>query len=92
LVQVIIRDALAVRTAFDLPELGSEENISEIHFQRETGFQVILRNGSTISLGFYEPNGRVERLKKMIAKGLDLSTPQRIDLDADKVAIAKPLN
>ena len=45
-----------------------------------------------ISLGFYEPNSRVERLKKMVSKGLDLSTPQRIDLDADKVAIAKPLN
>ena len=92
LVQVVIRDALAVREAFDLPELGSEDNISEIHFQQETGFQVILRNGTTISLGFYEPNSRVERLKKMVSKGLDLSTPQRIDLDADKVAIAKPLN
>ena len=92
LVQIVIRDALTIREAFDLPELGSEDNISEIHFQRETGFQVILRNGTTVSLGFYEPNGRVERLKKMVSKGLDLSTPQRIDLDADKVAIAKPLN
>lgn len=92
LVQIVIRDALTVREAFDLPELGSEDNISEIHFQQETGFQVILRNGTTISLGFYEPNSRVERLKKMVSKGLDLSTPQRIDLDADKVAIAKPLN
>lgn len=92
LVQIVIRDALQVREAFDLPELGSEENISEIHFQRETGFQVILRNGTTISLGFYEPHGRVERLQKMVSKGLDLSTPQRIDLDADQVAIAKPLN
>lgn len=92
LVQVIIRDALAVRSAFDVPLLGSEENISEIHFQRETGFQVILRNGTTISLGFYDPNTRVERLQKMIAKGLDITTPQRIDLDSEKVAIAKPLN
>ena len=72
--------------------LGSEDNISEIHFKERQSFQVILRNGTTISLGFYEPNGGVERLKKMLSKGLDLSTPQRIDLDADKVAIAKPLN
>ena len=92
LVQIIIRDALIVRQAFDLPLLGSEDNISEIHFQRETGFQVILRNGTTISLGFYDPNTRVERLRKMVSKGLDLTTPQRIDLDAEKVAIAKPLN
>ncbi len=92
LVQTIIRDALVIRKAFDIPLFSSEDNISEIHFQRETGFQVILRNGTTISLGFYEPDGRVERLRKMVAKGLDITTPQRIDLNADEVAIAKPLN
>ena len=92
LVQHIIQDALKIRKACDLPLLGSEENISEIHFQRETGFQVILRNGTTIAMGFYEPNGRIERLRKMLAKGLDLTVPQRIDLDADDIALTRPLN
>ena len=92
IVQTIIQDALAVRSAFDLPLLGSEDNISEIHFQRETGFQVVLRNGTTLSLGFYEPTGRVDRLRKMVNKGLDLSVPQQIELDSEHVAIAKPLS
>jgi cell division protein FtsQ len=92
IVQIIIQDALEIRTAFDLPLMGSEDNISEIHFQQETGFQVVLRNGTTLSLGFYEPVGRVERLRKMVNKGLDLSVPQQIELDSEHVAIAKPLS
>ena len=91
-VQRIIKDALTIREAFDLPLIGSEDNISEIHFQRETGFQIILRNGTTIVLGFYEPASRVDRLRQMISKGLDLSNPQTIELDADQVAITKPLS
>lgn len=92
IVQKVIQDALTIRTAFDLPLIGSEDNISEIHFQRETGFQVILRNGTTIALGFYDPDSRVKRLRHMVSKGLDLSNPQIIELDAEQVAITKPLS
>ena len=53
---------------------------------------MVLRNGTTLSLGFYEPTGRVDRLRKMVNKGLDLSVPQQIELDSEHVAIAKPLS
>lgn len=87
----VLHDALLIQEACDVPFLGGAENISEINFHTRTGFRVILRNGAIITFGFYEPAGRVERLRKMIAKGLDISEPQKIILDADTVAIAKPL-
>ena len=87
----VLHEALLIHQACDVPFLGSSDNISEINFHTKTGFRVILRNGAIITFGFYEPVSRVERLRKMITKGLDISTPQKIILDADTVAIAKPL-
>lgn len=91
LVQKIIVDALAIYAACDRPLLGSTENISEINFHKDIGFRVILRNGTTLSLGFYEPDSRLDRLHQMVAQGLDLSIPQRVDLDSENIAITKPL-
>lgn len=87
----VLHEALLIQQACDVSFLGGTENISEINFHTRTGFRVILRNGAIITFGFYEPVGRVDRLRKMIAKGLDISIPQKIILDADTVAIAKPL-
>ena len=86
-----IQDALQIYDACKVPLIGSVESISEINFHPSTGFRVILRNGTILSLGFFDPHDRIERLRKMVAKGLDISIPQQIELDADKVAIAKPL-
>ena len=86
-----IQDSLNIYQACKVPLIGSVESISEINFHPNTGFRVILRNGTILSLGFFDPNDRIERLRKMVAKGLDISIPQQIELDADKVAIAKPL-
>jgi hypothetical protein len=87
----VLHEALLVEQACDVPLLGGSENISEINFHTKTGFRVILRNGVIITFGFYKPEGRVDRLRKMIKKGLDISIPQKIILDADTVAISKPL-
>ena len=86
-----IQDSLQIYDACKVPLIGSVESLSEINFHPSTGFRVILRNGTILSLGFFDPHDRIERLRKMIAKGLDISIPQQIELDADKVAIAKPL-
>lgn len=87
----VLHEALLVQQACDVSFLGGTENISEINFHTKTGFRVILRNGVIITFGFYEPKSRVDRLRKMIEKGLDISIPQKIILDADTVAISKPL-
>jgi cell division protein FtsQ len=86
-----IEEALEIYNACKVPLIGSVESVSEINFHPNTGFRVILRNGTILSLGFFDPYDRITRLRKMIAKGLDISIPQQIELDADKVAIAKPL-
>lgn len=86
-----IDEALEIYKACKVPLIGSVESVSEINFHPNTGFRVILRNGTILSLGFFDPYDRITRLRKMIAKGLDISIPQQIELDADKVAIAKPL-
>jgi len=86
-----IQNTIAIYDACKVPLIGSVESISEINFHPNTGFKVVLRNGTIISLGFFDPIDRIERLRKMVAKGLDISIPQQIELDADKVAIAKPL-
>ena len=89
--QRIINDALVLYETVDIPLLGGQANISEIHFDRIDGFSVLLRNGTEIIFGFYPPEGRMQRLRMMVAKGLSLTSPQRIELDADKIALVTPL-
>ena len=66
-------------------------NTSEIHFDPRTGYTLILLNGTELVLGMGSPKAPLERLGRLIAAGLDLGVPQRIDLDAEAVAIATPL-
>lgn len=87
----IISDALAVYHACSIPLLGGADNISEINFDSLDGFSLYLRNGSQIILGFHPPASRIDRLRTMMAKGLDLSFPQRIELDAERIALVTPI-
>lgn len=91
-VQQILLDSLELLNKCDTPLLGGIDAISEIHFKSLSGFEIVLRNGSVITFGFYEPTSRLERLSKMIVHGLDLSVPQHISLDDDDVAITKPIS
>ena len=91
-VQQILLDSLELLNKCDTPLLGGIDAISELHFKALSGFEIVLRNGSVITFGFYEPTSRLERLSKMIVHGLDLSVPQHISLDDDDVAITKPLS
>lgn len=80
----LLRDAAA-------PPLHGTAAISEVRFHRRTGFTVVLRSGTELLMGFQPPNEPLARLDLMVQQGLDLSTPQRIDLNAASVAIATPL-
>lgn len=80
----LLRDAAA-------PPLHGTAAISEVRFHRRTGFTVVLRSGTELLLGFQPPAEPLARLDLMVQQGLDLSTPQRIDLNAASVAIATPL-
>ena len=91
-VQKIIDESLSILDICSQTEYLGQEKISEIYFQKNAGFTIILRNGSKIIFGFYEPKERIERLTQMIDNGLELSKPQQIVLDAEKVAVVIPLN
>jgi hypothetical protein len=65
--------------------------ISEIRFDDHLGYHVVTRAGSELILGFGSPGDALSRLDRLLEAGLDLSAPQRVDLDAGSVAIATPL-
>lgn len=68
----------------------SLSEISELRFAAESGYTLFLRNGGEVLLGFAEPE-RVARLPRLVAHGLDLSVPHRIDLVSNELAVVTPL-
>lgn len=91
IVQRIVKESLDVVDAIDEFEYISTRDISEIYFQKDLGFSIILHNGSKIIFGFYHPKDRLKRLSQMIENGLSLDEPQQIVLDAERVAVVIPL-
>ena len=90
-VQKIISESLGILEAISQSQYLKSDNISEIYFQKNLGFSIILHNGSKIILGFYEPKSRLDRLSEMVANGLDFTKPKQIVLDAEKVAVVIPI-
>ena len=90
-VKRIIQDALNILSSTEKFPFLSAQEISEIYFQKDLGFSIILHNGSKIIFGFYDPKDRLERLSQMIEHGLSLDEPQQIVLDAERVAVVIPL-
>jgi len=88
----IVGRTLRLLQATHINALNGPQSISEVHFDNGRGFSVVLRTGTELTLGFADPTDRLSRLDQMVEQGLDLSTPQRIDLEAETVAIAAPLN
>ena len=91
LTSAVIGRALALLDVTDSPPLSGPQDISEVRFNPRTGFTLVLRSGTELLLGFSDPEERLTRLAPMVDAGLDLATPQRIDLVADRVATAHPL-
>lgn len=65
--------------------------VSEIHFDPLTGFELVLTSGTRLVVGNGPPGPALDRVRRMMKVGLDLSVPQRIDLDIETVALATPL-
>jgi cell division septal protein FtsQ len=90
-VQRIIQDGLKILSEIKDFEYIQSSELSEIYFQKDLGFSIILHNGSKIIFGFYDPKDRLDRLSQMIENGLSLENPQQIVLDAERVAVVIPL-
>ena len=89
--RTIIDDATRLHKAVEADEQLADSDLSEIHFDSRVGFSLILRSGTQVVLGFADPAPALDRLSRMRERGLNLDTPQRIDLDVGSVAIASPL-
>lgn len=89
--RTILRSALDVLATIDEADSLRTEQVSELHFDRDLGFTILLRDGGVVCLGFRSPQDQLRRLDAMVGAGLDLSIPQRIDLDLDGIAVATPL-
>ncbi len=90
LAQATVQGALRLLEAVDDGPLRRDQ-LSELHFDDRMGYELVLRNGSRLRVGFDDPAPALERLERMLRHGLDLASPQEIDLVPQTVAIATPL-
>ena len=90
-VKKIIAEALNILEVLESFDYIRSEDLSEVYFQKDLGFSIILHNGSKIIFGFYNPKERLERLSQMIENGLSLDEPKQIVLDAEQVAVVIPI-
>ena len=88
----ILADTNQLMLAINASDAIDIDNVSEFHFNKNTGFSLILRNGTRISIGFYEVTQRLFLLQEMINEGLNWDEPKEILLDGDDVAVVMPLS
>ncbi len=88
----IIHDALDVLHALDDASAVHRAQLSEVHFDENLGFALLLRNGTRITLGYRSPANQMARLDAMVDAGLDLFIPSEIDMDIDGMAVVTPLS
>lgn len=86
----IVHDALGILDAADNRAGMREDDVSEVRFDAEAGYVIVLENGGEVLLGF-DPERAFSRLDALASRGVDLSHPLRIDLGADKAAVVTPL-
>jgi len=90
--QKIIDDALEIFSLVVSQGVVEESALSEIHFDEDLGFDLLLNNRSRLRFGLRSPEVQVTRLRAMLVSGLEFSTPQDVDLDLDGMAIATPFS
>ena len=89
--RAVIRRGLDILDAAEGHPVADPARLSELRFDGQVGFTLVLRSGTELVVGFDQPGERLDRLDRLVAVGLDPTVPQRIDLDAGSVAIATPL-
>jgi cell division septal protein FtsQ len=87
----VVQGALRVLEACDGHPQVAAALASEVHFDPHHGYTLVLRNGSQLLIGFGEPAKALRRLNRLLASGLDLNVPHRVDLDAPRIALVSPL-
>jgi cell division protein FtsQ len=91
LAAAVVQGALHLLAAVDGNPRAGVDQLSELRFDGELGFTLVLRNGTELVMGFGDPQTPLHRLDQLIRAGLDIGRPHRVDLDADRVAVVTPL-
>lgn len=87
----VIRQALRTLTLLEETGALSQDRVSEVAFDTDLGFSLVLRNGGRVHLGYQDPALQAGRLADLQAAGLDISRPHEVDLDLNGLALATPL-
>lgn len=85
----ILHDGLGILDAAIATGELRENEISEVRFGALSGYTLALRNGGEILLGF-RGSDALARLSRLVAAGVDLRQPHRIDLGMDRHAVVTP--
>lgn len=86
----VLQDALSWLDAVTSQGTLREADISEVRFDAASGYTLALRNGGELRLGFQD-HQVLDRLSALIARGVDLSHPHRVDLGFSQIAVVTPL-
>jgi len=87
----VIRQAQRTLSLLEDARALDLDQVSEVAFDLDLGFSLVLNNGSRILLGYRDPALQAGRLADLRAAGLDLSRPHEVDLDLAGLALAMPL-
>lgn len=85
----IVHDGLALLDAAVATGELRESEISEVRFGARAGYTLALRNGGEILLGFRGADA-LANLSRLVAAGVDLTHPHRVDLGMDHHAVVTP--
>ncbi len=85
----ILQEGLALLDAAVATGELRESEISEVRFGTRSGYTLALRNGGEILLGFRGTTA-LARLSRLVAAGVDLAQPHRVDLGLDHHAVVTP--
>lgn len=88
----VLRESLDLLSEVEASGEVSQADLSEIHFDAQDGFTLVLRSGAELALGFSDARERLGRLALMRARGLDPTEPRRVDLVAERIALVTPLS
>lgn len=90
LAAAVVMGAIRLWSACDGQPIAAAD-VSEIHHDPHAGYELVLRSGTRVLVGNEAPGPALNRLRRLVSHGLDLSQPQQVDVAATTLAVASPL-
>jgi hypothetical protein len=88
----LIRHAVDVVDTDRGHETAGPEHISDLRFDAETDSRLVLRTNTELVVLHHHIHEGLQRLDQLVAAGFDPTTPERLDVAGERVAVATPLD